>query len=241
MPGEREREELWDLENLRDARGLCGWMYEQFRPFVGGRVVEVGAGIGTFSERLLADPTVTELLLIEPEHACAEILLDTFQEDPRVSIARETLPDSPTLQAHAGEVDFLLCQNVLEHIERDGPAVRAMAAALRPGGRLTLLVPAHPFLYGNLDRLYGHHRRYTRERLRSVVTGAGLTLEELYSFNLLGAPGWWLNGHRRRPRIDRASLRAYELLLRLWRPLERRRRPPWGLSLVAHARKLGPG
>jgi SAM-dependent methyltransferase len=238
MSGDREHEELWDLENLRGAQRLCGWMYEQFRPFVGGRVVEVGAGIGTFSERLLRNPAVTELILIEPEHACAEILLDTFQEDSRVTIARETLPDSAALQAHAGEVDFLLCQNVLEHIEQDTPAVQAMAAALRPGGHLTLLVPAHPFLYGNLDRLYGHHRRYTSERLRSLVADAGLALEDLYSFNLLGVPGWWLNGHRRRPRISRASLRAYEMLLRLWQPLERRRRPPWGLSLVAHARKL---
>jgi SAM-dependent methyltransferase len=241
MPGDQEHEELWDLENLRGAQRLGDWMYEQFRPFVGGRVVEVGAGIGTFSERLLANPTVTELLLVEPEPACAEILLDTFQRDSRVTIARETLPDSPALRTRTGEVDFLLCQNVLEHIERDGPAARAMAAALRPGGRLTLLVPAHPALYGNLDRLYGHHRRYTRERLRRVVEDSGLALEDLYSFNLLGAPGWWLNGRRRRPRISRASLRAYETLLRLWQPIERTRRPPWGLSLVAHARKPRPG
>ena len=60
-------EELWDLENLRTARRLCDWMYEQFRRFVGGDVVEVGAGIGTFSERLMAHPGVSRLLLVEPE------------------------------------------------------------------------------------------------------------------------------------------------------------------------------
>jgi SAM-dependent methyltransferase len=231
------REGLWDLENLRQARGLCDWMYEQFGAFVGGEVVEVGAGIGTFSERLLADPALTGLTLIEPEGACAEVLQETFQRDARVTVVRETLPSSAALQAQAGNVDFLLCQNVLEHIEQEGPAMRAMAEALRPGGHLTLLVPAHPSLYGNLDRAYEHHRRYTRGRLRRVVGDAGLVLDDLYSFNLLGVPGWWLNGRRRLPSISRLSLRAYEALLKLWQPVERRRRPPYGLSLVAHARK----
>jgi len=236
---ELAHDEFWDLENLRQASRLCSWMYEQFQPFVGGQVVEVGAGIGTFSERLLADPTVSQLMLIEPARACVEVLAETFEKDPRVTVVRETLPDSSALRERLGEVDFLLCQNVLEHIEQEGPAVRAMADALRPGGQLTLLVPAHPRLYGNLDRLYGHHRRYTRERLRRVVDDAGLVLTDLYSFNLLGVPGWWVNRLRSKPGISRSSLRAYEALLGLWQPIERRWRPPWGLSLVAHARKPG--
>jgi SAM-dependent methyltransferase len=234
-----EHNELWDLENLREARRLGDWMFQQFSRFVGGEVAEVGAGIGTFSERLLADLRVGGLLLIEPEPPCAEVLERTYARNPRVTVTRETLPDSPTLREHARQIDFLLCQNVLEHVEEDLPAVRAMAEALRPGGYLTLVVPAHPRLYGNLDRAYGHYRRYTRERVRMVVADAGLEIEELYSFNLLGVPGWWLNRFRRSPGISRSSLRAYEALLRIWQPIERRRRPPWGLSLVAHARKPG--
>jgi hypothetical protein len=70
-----------------------------------------------------------------------------------------------------------------------------------------------------------------------VVADAGLELADLYSLNLLGVPGWWLNRFRRSPQIGRTSLRAYEALLHIWRPIERRWRPPWGLSLVAHARK----
>jgi SAM-dependent methyltransferase len=232
-----EHDELWDLENLRAARRLCDWMYEQCLPFVGGEVAEVGAGIGTFSERLLGHPDITRLLLIEPEPMCADVLTRTFDNDPRVSLARETLPDSPALGSRAGHIDFLLCQNVLEHIAEERPAAQAMAKALRPGGRLTLLVPAHPWLYGNQDRVYGHYRRYSRERLRDVVVDAGLVIEDLYSFNLLGVPGWWLNSFRRSPGISRNSLRAYETLLRAWQPIERRCRPPWGLSLIVHARK----
>jgi SAM-dependent methyltransferase len=238
MPGELDVPDgLWDLESLRRAPRLCGWMYEQFDDFVGGEVVEVGPGIGTFSARLLAHPGVTRLVLIEPAQACVEALTESFGDDARVTVVRERLPDSAALVARAGKADFVLCQNVLEHIEQDRAAVRAMADALRPGGRLTLLVPANPCLYGKLDRLLGHHRRYTAERLSRVIGEAGLAIDELYAFNLLGVLGWWVNGLRRSPRIGRASLRTYEALLRIWQPIERRRRPPFGLSLVAHAHK----
>ena len=227
-------DELWDLQNLAQARRLGDWMFEQFPDFAGGEVVEVGAGIGTFSERLLA-AGAESLLLVEPEPACAHELRSRYAADPRVEVAEEVLPESAALAARAGRADFVVCQNVLEHIEDEAGAVAAMAAALRPGGHMTLLVPAHPRLYNRLDRSYDHHRRYTRQRLAGLVDGAGLELDELYSFNLLGVPGWWLQGFRQSPGIDTRSLRFYEALLRAWKPIERRVRPPWGLSLIAQA------
>lgn len=233
----KSHDELWDLENLQAARRLCDWMYEQSSPFVRGEVIEIGAGIGTFSTRIAANPEVTGLLLVEPEPACAEVLDRTFAHQAQVSVSRDTLPESPAVSARAGEIDFVLCQNVLEHIADDGPAVRAMADALRPGGRLTLLVPAHPWLYGKLDRIYAHHRRYTRARVRSVVEQAGLVIDELYSFNMLGVPGWWLNRFRSAPGITPSALRAYELLMRAWKPVEQRWRPPIGLSVIVQAHK----
>jgi SAM-dependent methyltransferase len=229
---------LWDLEELARARRLCDWMFEQFASRVGPAAVEVGAGIGTFSHRLL-DHGVERLLLVEPEPACTYALERRFANDPRVSVAGEHLPAAPSLAASAGQWDFILCQNVLEHIEDDHAAVRAMAAALRPGGRLTLLVPAHPRLYGSLDRAFDHHRRYTRARLREVVAAAGLEVDELYSFNLLGVAGWVVKNRRGAGRIGPGALRAYEALVALWRPVERRLRPPAGLSLIAHAHKPG--
>lgn len=231
-----DAEHLWDLETLARARRLGDWMFEQFAPYVGAEAVEVGAGIGTYSERLLA-AGVERLLLIEPEPACVGRLRERFGADPRVEVSDDGLPGSPALAQRAGQVDLVVCQNVLEHIEPDFAAVAAMAGALRPGGHLSLLVPAHPRLYGPLDRAYAHHRRYTRERLRSAVGLAGLRVVDLYSFNLLGVPGWWVSGRRGRESISPSAIRAYEALLALWRPVERRARPRWGLSLIAHAEK----
>jgi SAM-dependent methyltransferase len=179
---------------------------------------------------------VERLLLLEVDPRLADLLRDRYAHDPRVTVVNEGLPDSPALAARAGEWDFVLCQNVLEHIEDDGRAVAAMAAALAPGGRLGILVPAHPRLYGLLDRAYGHHRRYTRERLRDVVDRAGLDLLDLYSFNLLGVLGWWARKRSKSERLGTRSLALYERLVVLWRPLEQAVRPPWGLSLIALSR-----
>jgi hypothetical protein len=88
-----------------------------------------------------------------------------------------------------------------------------------------------------LDRQYGHFRRYDRQRVRSVVEGAGLRIDDLYSFNLLGIPGWMVKNRLSEPSLDGGSLRAYEALLKLWRPLEDRIRLRWGLSLIAIAQR----
>lgn len=228
-------EEIWDLENLARARRLGDWMFSQFADLVRGRVVEVGAGIGTYSQRIL-DRGVDELLLVEPEAACAQRLEERFGERADVTVARETLPGSAAIAARRGAADFVLCQNVLEHVADHEGALAEMAGALAPGGALGLLVPAHPRLYGALDRRFGHVRRYRARDLRALAAGAGLGVEALYPFNALGVLGWLAKSRRRSPSLDPASLRAYELLLPAYRWVEALHHPPFGLSLVLRAR-----
>lgn len=231
--------ELWDLETLATARRLGDWMFEQFADVAVGRVVEIGAGIGTFTERLLANGA-TEVLLIEPEPPCADCLQERFGDRADVEIDRGVVPGSLPLERWSGRADFVLCQNVLEHVPDHRAAFAAMADALAPGGTLGLLVPAHPRLYGALDRTYGHERRYTRRALRELCDATGLELDRLYAFNVLGVAGWLAKRWAREPSIDARSLRAYELLLPPFRALERRHPPPFGLSLVLRARRPGP-
>ncbi len=229
---------LDELRLLGDADRLCDWLYEQFDPFVGGTVVEVGAGIGTFTGRLL-DGGVEQLLAIEPDPGCADILEARFASDPRVACARELLPDAPSLARWAGRVDLVVCQNVLEHIEDHVAATVSMAAALRPGGRLALLVPAHPRLYGSLDLAYGHWRRYTPSMVREIIDHAGLETEDLHHFNVLGILGWWTKGRGRSTQIGPAAMHAYEALLAGWKHVEAHWRPPVGLTLVGIGLKPG--
>jgi SAM-dependent methyltransferase len=226
----------YDLDELAKAHRLQDWMWEAVGRRDMRRVVEVGPGIGTFCGRIL-EQGAQELLLVEPDPALAAVVGRRFADDPRVTLAVEGLPGSAALAARAGRADWVLCQNVLEHVEDDAAAMVAMARALRRGGTVTVLVPAHPLLMNSLDRTYGHARRYTRARLQALARAAGLDVDELRSFNLLGIPGWLVRGWMRATSLGHGSLRAYEAILPAWRPVERRLKPPWGLSLVLQARR----
>jgi SAM-dependent methyltransferase len=231
-------EDLWALRRLAEARRLQAWMFSVLAPSGPGPMLEIGAGIGTFS-RLLLEAGASPLLLVEPEPACVDELRREFASDQRVIVAQELLPGSPALRERPSSFSYALCQNVLEHIDDDVAALAAVVDALEPGGELAVLVPAHPFLFGRLDRRFGHFRRYTRPAVRELIRDAGAELTSLRSFNALGVPGWWIAGRTELLDISEGSLRAYELLVRFWRPLEDRLRPPLGLSLVARARKPG--
>src|SRR6266516_2174094 len=188
--------EAWDLERLARARRFTDWAFEQYAPLVRGDVLEVGAGIGTYTQRVL-DAGAASVLALEPEPAVATALEERSGGDARVEVACEELLDAPSLQASDGQFDLVLCQNVLEHVADDREALEEIARVLAPGGWLALVVPAHPALYGSLDRAYGHHRRYRREELVRLVGESGLELRAAYPFNLLGVPGWWLSSRRR--------------------------------------------
>ena len=57
-----------------------------------------------------------------------------------------------------------MLSNVLEHIPDDAAAVRRFRQVLPPGGKLVVLVPALPQLFGSIDEAVGHYRRYTPAR-----------------------------------------------------------------------------
>jgi hypothetical protein len=128
-----------------------------------------------------------------------------------------------------------VCMNVLEHIEDDRRTLEDFASVLPPGGRLALLVPAMPSLYGTLDIHLNHFRRYDREQLRGLVAGAGFEIETLQYLNRPAVAGWWLNSKvLKRKVLPRGQLAAFRWLLPLL-TLEEKRPPSFGMSLLALA------
>src|SRR5207302_3576978 len=112
----------------------------------------------------------------------------------------------------------IICLNVLEHIADDVDSLAAMRELLQPGGRLVLLVPSLPSIYGTLDAALGHVRRYTPAQLRDKFARTGSGLAHLQDFNLAGVPGWWLTGRiLKRRLIPTASLGLYDALVPLFR------------------------
>lgn len=84
--------------------------------------------------------------------------------------------------------DLVAILDVLEHVEEDRAALVSMAGKLKPGGRILLTVPAHPWMWSAHDEVNHHKRRYTKASFRAAVADAGLKLEMLSYFNSLLFP-----------------------------------------------------
>src|SRR5688500_1856966 len=84
--------------------------------------------------------------------------------------------------------DLIAMLDVLEHVDEDQAALASLARRLRPGGRILLTVPAHPWMWSAHDEVNHHHRRYTRRSLRAAIAGSGLRLERMSWFNSLLFP-----------------------------------------------------
>ncbi len=217
------------LERLAAARNYNRWLTDRLQRWVGRRVLEIGAGLGSMSEFILDRDRV---VLSDTDPYYLARLHDRFAARPNVRIAELRLPGVDGSVA-AERLDTIICLNVLEHVPDDAASLAAMRTLLQAGGRLVLLVPSLPFIYGTLDEALGHVRRYTPAELRRKFRDAAFRLVHLEYFNLAGVPGWWLTGQvLKRRLIPTGSLGLYDALVPLFR-LERFL--PWrvGQSLIA--------
>ncbi len=217
------------LERMARAPAFNRWMYDRLAPWIGRRVLEIGSGIGNLSVHFMDRERV---VLTDTESAYRDYLTRRFGQLAHVTVTGLTLPAVPPELA-AERLDTVVCLNVLEHIADDRAALAAMRTLVAPGGRVVLLVPALPALYGTLDEALGHVRRYTPALLEERMATAGLRLVRMEYFNFAGLPGWWFVGRvLRRRLIPTGSLAVYDALVPLFR-LERFLPRRIGQSLIA--------
>jgi SAM-dependent methyltransferase len=222
------------LRRMSGAPRYNAWLLERALPHLGPRVIDVGAGIGIFVAQLL--PTCELVVAVEPDPTDAEIMRGRFAGEPRVRVEER---DAISLEQAdvGGPFDAAICFNVLEHIDDDVRALRAIRSQLGVGGRLCLLVPAHEALFGTIDRNVGHARRYDRATLRARFEAADLVALETRYVNPLGALGWLLSSRvLRREHVPEAPLKAYDKLVPLLRAADRLPLP-FGLSVWAVAER----
>jgi SAM-dependent methyltransferase len=105
------------------------------------------------------------------------------------AIARERLPAGVEIVErgvdaldYEEEFDVVGTFDVLEHVERDEEALAGLARAARRGGGVIVLVPQHPRLWSDMDRIAHHVRRYTRRGLVAKVQRTGLDVAYAGSF-----------------------------------------------------------
>jgi SAM-dependent methyltransferase len=216
------------------------WIFDNISPFVGDRVMDVGAGLGNFipflstRDLVLAIDTLDIFLnnLNKEYSSYANILIRKcdVQEDAVVSLGRECA------------IDTVICNNVLEHVENDLKALNNIRKILDSNGKLIIIVPAFKFLYSNWDRSVGHFRRYTHSEIKDKLRKADFTVLSNSYMNMFGVLGWFLNGRiiKNTPNknffVRRQAIFFDRYMVRLLRCIEAKMHPPFGLSLIVIAR-----
>lgn len=216
-----------------EAENYRKYEFDMIGPHVGRSLLEVGSGLGDFSEQF--EGQLDRLVVSDLDPYCVEQLKKKYDGRDDVQVLEFGLPSDIPLSE---PVDTVLAMNVLEHIEKDVDALRSLAAVTKPGGRIVIWVPGYMQLYGDFDRKVGHVTRYTPKTLRASMEAAGLEVEVMKPINLLGGIAWWLAvriggagdpGGRLTKIYDRTVVPVTRLL-------ERFVRPPFGQTVLGVAR-----
>lgn len=161
-----------ELILFRDAQNWKNYFTSVISPFIKGRVLEAGAGIGS-NTSLLQNNQVSEWIMLEPDTGMARELTE--------KIGHERFPVKTTVCCGttadiSQPFNCILYIDVLEHIEEDRSELERAASLLQPGGTLIVLSPAFPQLFSPFDKAIGHYRRYT---VKSLLAAAPPVLQKI--------------------------------------------------------------
>jgi SAM-dependent methyltransferase len=216
-----------------EARNYRQYEYDMVAPHVGRSLLEVGSGLGHFSEQFAG--RLDHLVVSDNDPYCVKQLDERYAGDPRVEVIELALPAEIQIRE---KVDTVVMMNVLEHIKDDVQALRDLAAVTLPGGKIVIWVPGYMQLYGDFDRKVGHVTRYTPATLRASVEAAGLEVGVCKPINFLGGIAWWAAVRRGGAGYpDPRLVKIYDrTVVPTTRFLERLFRPPFGQTVFCVAR-----
>lgn len=231
-----------DLEAMSFAVNYHRWILQIFAPYLGKRVVEVGAGTGSFSEMILTYP-LESLSLVEPSEGMFSIL--TQQIAALNTVTNVTLYNSVFRQVAekikaAQQPDSIIYVNVLEHIADDEAELRAMHATLAPHGRVFIFVPALRWLFSRFDQNIGHFRRYTKPELEEKCRRADFKIVKSSYFDALGIAPWLLKYRLlKSEKMEPQAVRAYDqYIVPGMKRVETLISPPLGKNVLLIAEKI---
>ncbi len=223
------------LNNLSGTPQYLNWLTRIVRPELGDTILEIGAGVGAITGQLMGKRL--RYVAAESEPLYLHSLWNRFLRTPNVEV--KTL-DANKPEGYAdldGPFESVLCLNVLEYQENPEAVLRRLHNCLVPQGKLVMLVPQGPGLFGSLDRTLGHRQRFTRAAIEQQTRQAGFTVERAIQINKMGSFFWWVSSRVLRvERLSKVFLKLFDKTVWIWRLLD----PilPWnGLSLIVIARK----
>jgi 2-polyprenyl-3-methyl-5-hydroxy-6-metoxy-1,4-benzoquinol methylase len=232
-----------NLEIISENYRFNDWMYRQVKRVLTektGDVLEVGSGLGTFSEKIIQDmPATSHIMLTDISVRYIQTLMKRYTSRKNVSVNRFDLNNKEDYCKIGYEkYDSIIALNVLEHVKDDEFVLSELYKLLKDGGTLVILVPCHKFLYNVIDKNVGHFRRYAKKELRDKINKTNFNEERMHYFNMLGIVGWYFNGTVcKNPRINPTASRWFDKLVPLLEYLERITLNKIGLSLICYLKK----
>jgi glycosyltransferase involved in cell wall biosynthesis len=207
------------LEVLSNAPRFNKWMADTIRPYVGKRVLEIGAGIGNLTRQLVSRRELYVVGDIDEEHLAR--LKTRFHHRSNLQVCWCDLTKPEDFAPLTNTMDSVVCLNVLEHVEDDLQGLRNIHSALRPGGRAIVLVPHGQEIFGTLDVALGHYRRYKHAELRERMESTGFLVDRILEFNRISRPGWYVAGRIfKQTTLSPLSLKIFDRLVWLWRGID---------------------
>jgi 2-polyprenyl-3-methyl-5-hydroxy-6-metoxy-1,4-benzoquinol methylase len=208
------------------------WLRTLVAPAAVGRVMELGAGMGTFSQALLQ--TAEHVVAVEPSDRGNVALSEVAEANERITRVHGFAADAVPL----GPFDGAVMSNVLEHIPDDEGTLRELRAMVRPGGMVAVFSPAFMLLMSDFDRSIGHVRRYRKRGLIETFERAGFEIVQARYVNMSGFFAWLLVSRLLRQRPTNSGLsRFYDRrIVPVTRWIETRVHPPFGQSVLVIGR-----
>lgn len=213
------------------------WVMSFFLPYLHGKIIEVGAGIGTYIPHYQA--VSSSIYVLEPDPLFAGEIRRTYPDVTVIDVPIEEM-SVPAV----GPFDVVICINSLEHFADDRAAVRQLSSMLAVGGKMCIYVPARPELFSKWDRSVGHYRRYTKSSLRAIIEDTNMTIRSLHYTDPLGGVAWYISGCIGvTPAVQDSSVSAFMRFFDIYCvPLQRlvERIIPmfWGKTLVCIAERI---
>jgi SAM-dependent methyltransferase len=185
------------LGAMECAPNYHNWLLDEFKPYFGKNIVEVGSGTGSITKKLLEN-NIEKLFSIEPSEMVYQQLtlsVNSYLQEINSPVSfhgiNTFLVDAvPKLKNE--KIDTFIYINVLEHVEKDEEELEHIYSILENGGKLLIFVPALQWLYGTHDLNVGHFRRYYKKDLQKKVEQAGFKILKNNYFDFLGILPWWI-------------------------------------------------
>ena len=240
MPQNEEYSGHYNLELVSQNHRFNNWMYQEISAGLEGDVLEIGSGLGTYSEKIIGDMPTSHIMLTDIAPSYIEVLTNKFSSiNNNVSVSKLDLNRKEDYEKIGyGKFDSILALNVLEHVKNDEFALEQLYKMLKEEGTLVILVPCYKFLYNVIDKNVGHFRRYTKKELGYKVTKTQFVIKRIFYFNMLGIVGWYLNGSlAKNPQINSTASRIFDSLVPASQYIERLTGRRLGLSIICYLRK----